>query len=187
MTCYYTLASLPALSPEGLPHLTWEDFLDRISSELSQEDQQFFQTLGALGLEASLETSDFSRTFVKNYGLVFQFFAWEKDLRLQLAQMRARDLSWQIDGLEGDKHYFLEEELKAVLSVPGPMERERAMDQLRWAILENWGKDEFYTLEALGLYALKLLIQLKQAKWTEDAGRAELDRCHEAIITRLGD
>jgi len=67
-------------------------------------------------------------------------------------------------------------------ALPTPLEREQALDRVRWHVLEELTPRDPFTAEAIFVYALKLRIAERWAARSDDQGRQRFDEALAALL-----
>lgn len=172
MKYYYFAASLPMLAPEELPPMSFKHFRVLCGEHLAASD---LRALDALTAEDAAGESD--RPFAR------EWLARERTIRNAVAVARAQRL-------RVDPAPFLREPVEyaadiqrgvaEALAKETPLDRESALDRLRWRLIEEiTGYDEF-SGRALLAYGLKLRIAEHWASLDSDEGRSQFD----ALVSR---
>lgn len=69
---------------------------------------------------------------------------------------------------------YLAQAVAEAFGKPNPMERELALDRVRWSVLEELARESAFGLEAVLAYGLKLKLAERWTQLTEPAGRTAL-------------
>ncbi|HCF94390.1 MAG TPA: hypothetical protein DEW46_04960 [Verrucomicrobia bacterium] len=161
MSYYYLAASLPMLSLDGEPPISLEDFLNRCDEHLSKKDSTALDALFSKHDTAS------RHTFVR---------AWrDRETQLRNAIVRVRAQRQSLDPASFLHHQdgfdsSVEKAVADAFSRANPLERERALDRVRWATAEELSGFDPFTGSAILAYALKLNIALRWASQDSAAG-----------------
>lgn len=147
MNHYFLVASLPALKLGERPGVTKEDFLLRAAEQLGAG-----------------EMATLTRVLDGNFSAGGDAFAaeWRAfDIRLRNACARQRAARMGVDAVPHlreprDGDLMTEATVAAAFNARDPLERERALDAIRWAELERLAGFDPFTFRALLAYALRL-------------------------------
>lgn len=173
MPTYYTylLASLPMLQFQGQTPFSFEEFLRRCDSLISEKDSALLRRAsgpqGCEGVQAS--------------PVLKRWYSFECGLRNELAKIRA-----QKKGL--DAHTYVRQDAAAdsfvmsivrrALKATSPIEAEKMLDEARWHYLDELSLGHYFDQEVLFTYALKLLINIR---W-QSIKDADPSKCIEQTI-----
>ena len=159
---YYFCASLPALDMGERPPWTVADFLAECRRLLAPGDLQ--QVRNLLGESAALSAAPFVR----------DWRAWDTQLRNALARWRAGRAGVDLAGKLRDHPGFdcsLEKDVSDACARPNPLERELALDRLRWRWAERAARQAPFGLPAILAFALQLRIAWRWAELQDEKGR----------------
>lgn len=166
MNYYFFAASLPMLSLESAPLLSFEKFLELCEEHLCVTD---LRTLDEL-MEFSTEKS--SHRFVREWRRM------ETMLRNALVKMRAarlrRDASTYLKEQEGFDTY-VERKASDAFSKDNPMDRELALDRFRWSQIEDIAGYDPFSSNAILAYALKLRLAERWAAMDNEKGKEKVE------------
>jgi hypothetical protein len=167
MNYYFFAASLPMLSLDSAPPLSWDKFRALCGEHLSKEDTKALDALiGAQGTKA-------------NHSFVRDWRERETRLRNAVAKLRAaRQHSDPAPYLKEEKgcDVYLEKSVSDAFSRSNPLEREMALDKLRWAQIEEAAGFNPFSSEAMLGYALKLRIAERWTAMNEEEGRDKVTK-----------
>ncbi|MDI6774094.1 MAG: DUF2764 family protein [Verrucomicrobiota bacterium] len=167
MGYYFFAASLPALSLDAPPPLSFDRFLSLCREHLRAADLRALEEL--LRRARPESRSAFVRTWCN------------KDTQVRNAVVRLRAGRLRQDS-EADVRpqngvdLLIEKRVAEAFSRPTPAERERALDRLRWTILDELAGFDPFTGAALLAYALKLKLVERWAAMNPEAGRERVDK-----------
>ena len=177
---YFLAASLPLLSLDAPPEISPEAFLDGCRQHLSK---RHFEAVRQV-MEGRLEEAD--------HPLLQEWRNRETQLRNTLVRVRA-------GRLDRDPKPFLREQAGADPAVDktvadayprgNPLEREKALDRLRWNQAEAEAGYDPFTGRAMLAYALKLRLAARWAAFSDEEGRRKLEALveHEPGNDRTGE
>lgn len=171
MNYFYFSASLPNLHLETPPPLSPAQFRQACARHLTVRDRQ---ALDELDQDLDMPSSN---TFVA---------AWknaEIRLRNAIARLRAarrhRDPTPYLHAPTGPDP-AVERAAAEALSKAGPLERELALDRIRWRTIDDLAGTDVFAPRALLAYALKLALASRWAAMNPTVGTERADR----IITQ---
>lgn len=169
MPYYYLSASLPLLVFGDPPPLSAAAFLERCAEHL---EPAHFSVMSLL-----LAGEPVGHPFGE---------AWmdaDTDIRNAAARARAtrlnRDAAPMLRG-QKDIRVFVRDAVAEAFAAATPLDRERALDRLRWRLLDELAGFDPFAPEAMFAYGLKLRLAEKWARLDGDAGRRALDAAVEA-------
>lgn len=172
---YYTVAALQTISLGEKVPISETQFLQFAEDTMEDRDYEVLRgTRWGLTEQTGLPFAD-------------QILSWEKELRLELAKARILKLDFEpAQALPAsDGNYALLEQVRAVMALDSPLDRERYLDRLRWNFLEEMGAGHFFDLEALVVYYLKLQLALRQVKFQEELGRENFEKAYAAVTDSI--
>lgn len=166
MKYYYFKSSLPELSMDGAPALSMQDFRRQCKSALTERDHEALM---------SLLDPEWPPT---RHGFVNRWRAAETRLRNAVAKRRAERL--KVDPREVCREQEgwdvgLESAVGDAFGMSTPLDRERALDRLRWQQADDLAGYDPFTCEALLAYALKLRLSERWALMHSDRGQDRLE------------
>ena len=173
MSYYYLISSLPAIIFGEKPYYSSEEFMKLCGTWIGKSD---IEELSKLTL--SLEDISVDNSFVRDW------YKYEEILRNSSVKNRAAKLNKDpLPYLKPeDKIYTdIERGVQDSFSAVNPLEKEMALDRLRWGIidfLETW---HFFDLEKLCAYKLRLLICEKWIVRKTEAGLKNLDTVLDSL------
>jgi hypothetical protein len=167
-TYYYFAATLPALTLQGALPMTWDVFLSLCDEHLTPVDRKAVSQLERPPDAAASPTHPFIRDWR------------DKELQIRNAVTMVRA------GRTGrDAAPFLRDAAGCDIAIARgvsdayaqgtPLERERALDGIRWALVEELEGFDAFDSRAVMAYGLKLRLVERWAGIEEKAGRKEAD------------
>ncbi|MDT8316741.1 MAG: hypothetical protein RQ824_01970 [bacterium] len=164
---YYLIASLPYLSFQKPQALSISEFSLRCNSCLNRNDVDLIQCI----LSGNLNKA------AKSLKVVGEWLSWDIELRGKLAGLRAkakgRDESPDLTE-PGAKalNYNLESHKLAmdIFSAASPMDADELHESARWRMIEALEHGQYFNLEWLALYCLKLKIMERRESFDTEAG-----------------
>lgn len=151
---YYLISSLPMLKYRVEPDITLEEFLSVCSSFASEKD---------CGLIEKCSLIPENKIDNKTLG---KFYNWEIQLRNRIAEKRISRTDSEMRSVKREHNDFsveIDDIIQKAESASNPAEKEKVLDEARWNKLEELESGHDFDLDALLLYKIKLLINLK---WT---------------------
>ena len=163
---FYLVAQLPFLKFSDKPLIDSGEFLLQAAKWLSDSD---FKSLAKIKINDFL--SDDS-----DCPLIRKYKAFEKELRAGIANLRQAGAS--------SKEQVVSEEVKKAVGAANPLEVEKQIFYLRWSFIEGLGDNNFFNLDHLKVYFLKLQILETLAEFDKDKGMAVFDALSQAKHTK---
>ena len=164
---YYLIASLPVLTFEEKPPLTTEEFLDRCRGQLSSADFSLMEKICAD--TAKIPSSNFVLTAWTHFN---------HNLRNEIAYYRAkRSGKDPLDHLRGERPFepLWAQAVSKAAQLSDPLQAERLLDEQRWRFLDDLVAFQYFNLEWLSVYALKLKILERYQVLESPEGKALYD------------
>lgn len=162
LNLYYLIPMLPELEAERNPPLTSGKFLDLCHQFLSDRDF------------TSLE-----QCFLYDYDINCPFFTvreWHKfecDFRNQMVELRAERLGKKPQAFfRGD--YFrgkIDDEIRSIYQLQSPVSMAEAVFKRRWQLLNRLQSGQYFNMEWLSIYYLKLQLLEERFKYSKEAGK----------------
>ena len=173
MSYYYLIASLPLLSLDQDIPFTPDQFVSASQHLLSERDRQDMLHI----LEGHPERCN--DTGVQEYV--------QRDIQLQNAIVRHRARKRSIEAHPFLKDFtgydvYIENSIARIMTMDNPLEREIAIDRLRWEILDSCTSREPFGVSLLFAFLIKLKIALRWTLLKEETG---VDKLDELIQTNL--
>jgi hypothetical protein len=150
----YLMASLPAIQFGAKPPFSFERFIGIVRDKIPEKDLAIILRIGG---QMPCEEKAGQKTFDS-------WLEFEVALRNELARIRASRKKTdaqkflRFDGLSDPMLYHTAMHAHRILSLT---ESERFLDAQRWQKLEEFQFGHYFDLEALVVYALKLLILIR--------------------------
>jgi hypothetical protein len=171
MSYYYFAASLPMLMLEQPPPFPVEEFRQQCASHLAPRDLAALEEL--LGGEPATEPHPFTRRWRAADGHLRNTLARTRSERMRKdAGAYTRD----IEGIDT----AIEREVAEAYNRPTPLEREKALDRIRWQRLEEIGGLDPFTADAVLAYGIQLTILERWARMDKETGASTVD----TLVTR---
>ena len=170
MQYYYLRASLPMLFLEQPPPLAFTDYADACDTQLNPTDRRGFKAL----FEDPAVSSD--HRFVRRWR--------ETDTLIRDAIVRQRAQRARVDPADhvhgSDLNVGIERGVAKAFSTQNPLERERALDALRWEHLEAATMAAPFSADAVLAYGLELRLAERWAALDTERGKDTLNE----LLTR---
>lgn len=173
MSYYYLISSLPAIILGEKPYYSSKEFMNLCSEWIGKSDIEKLSKL-TLNLENTNTNNRFARDWYKS----------EEILRNCSVKKRAAKLNKDpLPYLKiEDKIYAdIERGVQDSFSAENPLEKEMALDKLRWKIIDSLEIGHFFDLEKLCAYKLRLLICEKWSTRKTEAGQKNLDTILDSL------
>lgn len=162
MSYHYFAASLPMLTLEQPPPLSVEAFRAQCASHLSSRD-----------LTAMNQLLDRTRDESAAHPFVTRWRRADGHLRNALARTRAehlrKDFKLHMREVEG-VDTAVDREVADAYSRPTPLEREKALDRIRWRRLEEIGGLDPFAPSAVLAYGVQLTILERWTRMDKETG-----------------
>jgi len=164
MPYYYFAATLPMLSFDAEPPFAFDRFVEICRTGLTEED------FAGLEEAAAAPEGEPSHPFA---------CAWKvRETAIRNAVARQRGLRRQKDAgpfLRGDAwEAGIERGVAEAFGRESPLERETALDRLRWSSLDELAGLDMFSAGAVLAYGLKLRLSGRRASWKASRGRSRL-------------
>ncbi len=177
MNYYYLVSSLPGLVLGQPPPWSVEKWVERNAPLMTRSDAQELRLVAAG--RAGEGTTAFSR----------RWSAVEAQLDNALARERARRHGREGEGGIRRTHegwsVAVERAVADAWAKPNPLERELALDRLRWQLAEEGARAEPFGLPAVLAYVIHLRLAVRWAGLNEAAGRARISEVEEELTGRI--
>jgi hypothetical protein len=116
------------------------------------------------------------------------WFRFEHSLRFALAQARAAKLKWSapaddpsVDAGAGSQAAV---QAAAALALTDPLQAELALDQGRWQALDSLSGLEYFNVNTIYAYFIKLLLLERRAQFKVEEGFAAYQSLYTSIIEK---
>lgn len=174
----YIIACLPALTSDWRGELDSDGIYSEIRELLSDSDRRAFDFV-ADGFDADKLDADFYRKALKSKSsFTAGYFAYD----LAVRNCRVEYLNKALGRAQGQDILLLNEdddnldfegrdEVMAVLEGKDILERERGLDDLMWAKIDNLTEMEVFSLDAILAFECKLHIVARWLKLDPESGR----------------
>jgi hypothetical protein len=154
----YLVSSFPMLNFGMKPPFSFQEFLARCKIFIPENDY--------LVLEKLPGAEDYGKLCC-GQALIEEWVSFDRALRNEVAKIRAErghlDAQAHTRG-DTSSGVFLAQQVTSIYRTPSLIDVEIAFDQLRWKALDDLAAGHYFDLEALIVYAYKLLILLRWEK-----------------------
>jgi len=156
---YYLIACLPYLSFHNPQAISILEFSSRCSSYLKRYDFEVIESIIS-------GNPNKAALFLK---VVSEWLNWDMELRTELAGLRAKakGLDESLDSPKQGLNYNLAMD---VFSAASPMDADELLESARWRRLESLEHGQYFNLEWLALYSLKLQILERRGSFDMQVG-----------------
>jgi hypothetical protein len=166
MSYYYFAASLPMLTLEQPPPFSMEAFREQCASHLAPHDLAAMDAL----LDGSPDPvpHPFNRRWQAADGHLRNAIA-----RLRSERMRKDSATFtrDVEGIDT----AVDREVTDAYSRPTPLEREKALDRIRWQRLDAIGGLDPFSANAVLAYGVRLTILERWARMDKESGASTVD------------
>ncbi|MBT3192757.1 MAG: DUF2764 family protein [Verrucomicrobia bacterium] len=167
MSYYYLVSSLPSITLDASPELSSEAFQALCAEHLTASDAR------ALGSISDAETGHES-----SHPFAGQWIARETQLRNAAARLRAAKRQQDAGSFLRDHTGFdvgLEDGVEEAFNQSTPLARERALDEIRWRILDELAGTDPFGGGAVLAYGVKLRLAERWAQMDAASGQAKIE------------
>ncbi len=166
MSYYYLISSLPSISLDAKPALSMEAFRSSCADHLSERDAE------ALNSVLDIDSKPINHNFVK------MWMARETQLRNASARLRAA--KHQKDAVDFIREHpgfdvGIEDSVEEAFNHPSPLERERALDKIRWSTMNELAGTDPFSVNAVLAYAVQLSLAERWAAMDQDQGQTKIE------------
>ena len=170
---YYFIAQLPSLIYEQKPPMSSAHFKELAADLLEDGDFKVLDYLSFNDVFSEKGNCD----FVKNWK------NWERALKLNLAKERAIKLKKDVQVT--DIPFFPQEAaITAVKAVDekSPLDGEVMLDKARWTAIDSIAGSDYYSVNNIYAYYLKLLLLERRQSFNTEKGFAEYKTLYAEIL-----
>jgi hypothetical protein len=171
MNQYFLIASLPMLPFGEKPPLRMAEFLAACEAALPAEEMAVLRDL--IDHDGEQESHPFSQ----------EWRSRETELRNTAIRLRTRRRQGNSEGYirpHSGARVYIQAGVTEAFQAPDPLQREQALDRLRWRILEELAGLNPFSLEAVLSYGLRLRLAWRWAALTGSEGAAALEQAASA-------
>lgn len=173
---YYLIASLPYLSFHKPQTISILEFTSRCSSYLKKNDFEVIE---------SVISGDPNKA-AQSLNVVSEWLKWDMELRTELAVLRAKakgltnGLAEPLDEAEQGEKTSSSNLAMDIISATSPMDADEMLEIARWRRLESLEHGQYFNLEWLAIYSLKLTIMERRESFDMEIG---MDRVANILKT----
>lgn len=162
MQYYYLITALPMLKFDAEPPINMDEFIELCRQELTERDFIKFSNISGNQISAEFE-------------------AWNTALKNELVRLRASRLNFNADESlkEGSIYAGLAELAREVFNQENPLEAELLLDRMRWNKISELEALEYFSMEKLAAYLLKLKLLKRKALFTKEKGNENYRQIYE--------
>ncbi len=171
MSYYYLVSSLPGISLDAKPALSLDEFRSSCADHLSEHD------ICALNSLLDIDENPVDHTFVNNWT--------DSETQLRNASARLRAAKNQKDAVDFVREHSgfdvgIEESVEEAFNHSNPMERERALDKIRWTTLNELAGTDPFSVNTVLAYAVKLRLAERWAAMDQEQGQTKIEEAISA-------
>ncbi len=177
MSCFYLIASLPAIALLQKPLITPEAFHEVCREQLRSRDSLAAGWLCSHDVITGSASAP-PHTFIRNW------CAHETRLRNAVVRQRAeRRKADFVGSLRPQTGYsvYLEDMVESAFDQPTPLVREQALDRLRWHLLDEMAGLDPFAVSVVLAYAAKLRMAHRWAALDEDTARQRVENALQTV------
>jgi len=166
MSYYFLVSSLPSISLDAKPPLSMDAFRSSCADHLSECDS--FALNNVLDIESSSTNHSFVTSWI------------DRETQLRNASARLRAAKHQKDAVNFLREHSgfdvgIEDGVEDAFNQPNPLERERALDKIRWTTLDELAGTDPFSLNAVLAYAVKLSLAERWAAMDQKQGQTKIE------------
>lgn len=170
MSCFYLIASLPALTFLQKPLITQEAFRVLCEAQLGASDAR---AAAWLCQDPDLDGDAPCHPFVVRW--------MAREIQLRNAVARARAARRKTDAVGSIRPHTgfevtIEDAVESAFDQPSPLEREQVLDRLRWTLLDELAGVDPFAVTVVLAHAVKLRIAQRWAALDTEAALARVDK-----------
>lgn len=181
---YYAVATLPYLRLDSDRHPSLEEFHELCERWCPAEDLKII-------LDSALENVSLESDEV--HPIVLKYYRWEAGLRNELIRQRAqklqRDAQAMIQTTESGDDFSarsgLSEAVRTIMSAPNALAADEALDAIRWEYLSELEVGQYFNLEQMLVYYIRLQILVRRNSLTIEAGAESYTAHYEAVREQM--
>ncbi len=169
---YYLIACLPYLSFQKPQAISILEFSSRCNSYLKKNDFEVTQSI----------ISGNPNKAAQSLKVVSEWLKWDMELRAELAGLRAKAKGWteSLDAAKQGAKTSSYNLAMDIFSAASPMDADEMLELARWRRLESLEHGQYFNLEWLAVYCLKLQIMERRGSFDMQTG---MDRVANILKT----
>lgn len=181
---YYLMAQLPSIGFGSKPPFKYEEFREIASRYINKKDREILKTLS---LEPSRVGEKVSSRFLRKW------YDFETSLRLALRELRAGKLKWEGVEISYEEHnkvlssYYAKNVANQVFSIDDPLQAELFLDKKRFEFLDSIKTQDAFSSDSLFLYAIMLLILIREEGFSKEEGVKEYKGLYSDILSKTSE
>ena len=173
---YYFISSLPHLNYGDKPPISSEEFREQCYNFLSKQDAAFIKYCC---YNAKLAVQTVERT---GSAFIDLLMLRERIASLTLANLRAAEYKRPPVGDVPQDVPRAEANAKAVYAIDDPLEAELAMDRARWGVLDEMVGTNYFGVNTVFAYLLKLQLLERKRRFDAQKGAANYRELYNLIL-----
>lgn len=174
---YFLVSSLPYLGKDIQVQLTVKEFKNLCKEQMSSGDYKIIE-------KCELNNFNLKEPFNKTFS---KWQIREINLRNELLKLRA-----QGKNIQADKYFILcntitevDEIAKNAFNQNSPLDAENILDNARWIFLDNLEVGNYFNIDKLILYSLKLQLLAKKASYNKDKGTEVFNKIKDEKLEKI--
>jgi hypothetical protein len=185
---YYLIATLPTLTSDSNQFMSSESFLELCRRWLSRRDLHLVEStvVSFAAPQVKQEKAVVNR-------ILQHWQAFETQLRNALVRQRALKQKRDPAAFLRETEQFgaavggewLVQGVRAAIQQENPLTAEQMLNNLRWHYLDELERGQFFTVEFLQVYYLKLQILERSAQFLFEQGEAHFQQAYAAAAKQL--
>ena len=180
MSYYYLAAQLPGLNYGNAAPMSSSKFKELAGTLLSADDAVWLDQC-ALNPGVDVATENGLPDFLIRWN------EWERALRLNLARWRAARLKRDISLYAPDYPMDAVAAAKTASAMDSPLEAELFLDEARWTAIDSFQGFDFFHINTIYAYLLKLLLLERRSCFSTEEGFAEYKGLYAAVMGKTDD
>ncbi|MFW6337686.1 MAG: hypothetical protein ACOC25_02070 [Alkalispirochaetaceae bacterium] len=180
---YYAVATLPSLSLEETSYLSIEGFCEFMREQLTENDYGY---LSRSSLDPPKAFGDMPKAYVS-------FARFVVGLRNALSKERAGELGWELEehlrlddrGETGMTESEAIVRAREALNAENPFRAEEAIIRAEWALLDELEVGQFFSIEKIIIYYLRLQLCERFGDMTIERGVDRYDEQYARIANQF--
>lgn len=181
MAAYYYFAStLTTLFFDGSLPMSSAEFLENACRFVAKQDMELLE----LATLRAPEPHTPEARKAENSLLLGSYFRWERALHNELARLRAVRLKKQAEEYcrETEPEWNGQRTAGTMFAFENPLEAELFMEKERWQCISMLEVNQFFTIEFLIAYALKLQIMERIKQFKRELGETNFNSLYQEVF-----
>ncbi|HJO94284.1 MAG TPA: hypothetical protein QF753_12860 [Victivallales bacterium] len=165
---YYLVSSLPLLTLGEKPPFSSDKYIEMCKTFLTEKQMEDLLSLNLIPNHTDSADSE----------VINRWYDWETCLRNSVAKIRSSVFNKDFSSfLKYENDYFseIDKGVQEAYSADNPLEKEDAIDKLRWTSLDNIEAKHQFDFGKLCIYKIRLMLCEKRMKRSESKGKENLD------------